>query len=181
MQIWKFFIQAACADAELGHLTSVSSPVVANKYHRSLVFCVLPGQESSREISASFPCLFSTHSTVSSRCVPQGAFLGQISSGTLPPPQKIFSKFPHALDTTMCSHSSLFVLCVGGWGSGISAHTGVLRSFSSLIPPSEDLPLKEHLVWDRVSSPTAWSPALQFPRDDNGNFQIYGGLRPQGL
>lgn len=147
IQIWEFFIQAAHADAERGHLTSVSSPVVANKYHRPLLFlCLTWARILQRNLSASFPCLFSTHSTVSSRYVPQGPFLGQISSGTLPTP--IFSKFPHALDATMCSLSSLCVLCVGGWGRGISALTGVLRSFSSLIPPSEDLPLKEHLVWD---------------------------------
>lgn len=35
MQIWKLCVQVALAGAELclGHLTSVSSPVLANKYH----------------------------------------------------------------------------------------------------------------------------------------------------
>lgn len=77
------------------HLTSEHSLILTDKYHRPSANLSYLGNNPPRNlspISSSFPCTQRFQADVS-RKNHQKAFLGQISSGTLTQPQKIFSKF----------------------------------------------------------------------------------------
>lgn len=96
MQIWKFFTWVARADAVLQAiwpqslllfwLTNITGPLLT-----CCAWAIIL-QRNLSPISSSFPPTQLFQADVSHKNH-QKAFLGQISSGTLPPPQKNFSKF----------------------------------------------------------------------------------------
>lgn len=158
MQIWKLCVQVARAGAELclGHLTSVSSPVLANKYHWPSAAPTWARilQRSLSLISLSF---FYPLNCFKQMCPTRSLFrpnLFRDSATTTENFQQISLGRNRALDTTWapCVPTARSV-CWNGLVDGAVAfqHTQLsLGHFFFLIPPSESLSLKEHLPWERV-------------------------------
>lgn len=147
-----------------GLLNSEPSLTLTDKYTGPLLTCptwAIILQRNLSSISSSFP-LTQMFQADASHKNHQKACLGQISTGTLPPPQKSFSKFlwegTIPWMTTICSWAPCVPMahfvCRDGLVAGAVAfqHSQkFLHHFFFLIPFSESLLLKGHLVHDRVS------------------------------